>query len=147
MPLVVILDGPKISPSSPGGNGPHTLVAAVTTSSCSFKMSSEVVTRSNPALPLVACRGWRFRIFLSPQLLIAVVGAAVVGAPVGVWGTGAHTPVLISLEWWHPYNKWTCIDWPNGCLYDNEGNLLLKVFYFYNDTPSEYVQPCHNCNI
>ena len=60
MSLVVILDLPKIKPTVPGSKGPQTPLGATISSSCSFKMSSLLVTKCSPALLWVA--SWRLEI-------------------------------------------------------------------------------------
>ena len=90
MPLVVILDLPKIKLTVPGGKSPQTLVGAIITRSCSFKASSLVVTQSSPALLQVAAPRSKTVHFL---ILIAVLKA-----PIGVGGAGAGTTSEVSLN-------------------------------------------------
>ena len=91
-------DLPKINPTVPSGNGSHTPLGAKRILSCSFKMNSWVVAKSNPVLPLVAAR--RSGIRLAPGTK-AVVAAR--KTPVGDWGTGVrgagvHAPLPVSLR-------------------------------------------------
>ena len=97
IPLVVILDLPKIKPTIPGGKCPQTPLGAIITWFCCFKMSLLVVTKFSPAFPWVPAQRLEIVHFLEfPDINCYSESSS--------WGWGCWSRV--------PPQKFPWIGWP-----------------------------------